>query len=342
MSGGVDSSVTAALLQEKGALVHGYFMALAQPNLAEQINQARQVAKALNIPFTVLNLQDSFERLVLTYFQKSYEIGQTPNPCVICNRTVKFGLLLDEITKECRFMATGHYAKLQSEPDGRIRLLKGEDPSKDQSYFLFRLTQNQLKRLRFPLGGYTKKYTRQLAAQRGLDRVHGQESQDVCFLKDRSVQDFLEGQLSHSRQTGPIITTTGDEIGSHNGIHRYTVGQRRGLGLPDATPWYVVGLDPEKNAVVVGKDKDLWQPTLTVGELSWTSGIPASLPKTFNVKIRSRHEPVPALVEKRPDNTCLISFDSPQRAITPGQFAVFYDDNEVIGGGEILARQDNL
>ncbi len=337
MSGGVDSSVTVAMLQEKGANVRGFFMALAQPDLDEQINQARNVAAALNIHLTVIDLQEPFEQLVLAYFQDSYENGRTPNPCVICNPTIKFGHLLDEVTKECRFMATGHYANLVKKPDGTVGLFRGKDPHKDQSYFLFRLSQNQLQRLLFPLGEFTKEYVRQLATQHGLEQVHGTESQDVCFLKSRSVQEFLEEKSPITRQAGPVINLAGEEIGMHNGVHRYTVGQRRGLGLPDATPWYVVGLDPKKNAVIVGKDEDLWQPSLHVKDISWTSGSPATLPKIFKVKIRSRHESVPAKVEEGPDGTCLISFDTPQRAITPGQFAVFYDGNEVIGGGEILA-----
>lgn len=339
MSGGVDSSVTAALLLEKGALVQGYFMALAQPDLDKQIHQARKVAEALNIPLTVLDLQEPFESLVLAYFKKSYEVGQTPNPCVICNLLVKFGLFLDEITKKCRFMATGHYALLRQISDRSIGLFKGKDPTKDQSYFLFRLTQSQLQHILFPLGGLRKNHVRQLAAERGLHQLHGQESQDVCFLKQSSVQDFLEKNSPTEGHIGPIITTTGDEIGRHFGIRRFTVGQRRGLGLPDATPWYVVGLDPEKNAVIVGKDEDLRQLTLVVGEVSWIRGTPAALPGTFDVKIRSRHTPAPATVEEKPNNTCFITFNSPQRAISPGQFAVFYDDNQIVGGGKILASQ---
>ena len=337
MSGGVDSSVTAALLIEQGAKVQGVFMSLAQPDVEQQIEQVRKVTGTLNIPLEVLDLQEPFERLVLSYFRKSYALGQTPNPCVICNRTVKFGLLLDEVKKNCHYMATGHYAQLQREPDGRVRLLKGNDPAKDQSYFLFRLSQEQLAGIHFPLGGFTKTHVRELAAQRGLDQVHGKESQDVCFLQNRTVQEFLEEKYGTDSATGPILTLQGEEIGRHAGIHRYTVGQRRGLGLPDATPWYVVGLDHKKNAVFVGKDRDLWQSALTVGRVSWMNGTPAILPDEFDVKIRSRHQPGPAKVEEGPDNTCIVTFSEPQRAITPGQFAVFYKDNEVMGGGEILA-----
>ena len=230
-------------------------------------------------------------------------------------------------------MATGHYARLEKAPNGRTRLLKGLDPKKDQSYFLHQLTQTQLAKLCFPLGDQHKTQTREHAAARGLTGLHGPESQDVCFLQDQSVAQFLDGL---GIKSGPIITISGKEIGRHNGIHHYTVGQRRGLGIPDATPYYVIHLDAPNNIVVVGKENDLWQKTLRVAGVNWSGGTAPELPQDFQVKIRYRHQGAQALVSKESGENYTVEFTEPQRAITPGQFAVFYRDEEVVGGGEIL------
>jgi len=333
MSGGVDSSTTAALLLESGARVRGIYMALAQPDLEHQIRRVQGVAAALNIPLEVVDLQAPFAQQVLGYFKTSYAGGRTPNPCVICNRRIKFGLLLDRVLETCEYMATGHYARLAKAPDGRVRLLTGLDPKKDQSYFLNQLTQAQLARLCFPLGGQSKTQTREQAAAKGLTGLHGAESQDVCFLKDQSVAQFLDDL---GIKPGPIVTSAGREIGRHQGIHHYTVGQRRGLGIPDATPYYVVRLEADQNTVVVGKEDELWQKTLRVTGVNWSSGTAPLLPRELLVKIRYRHAATPALVSADPAGGCQVVFGEPQRAVTPGQFAVFYQDDELLGGGEIL------
>jgi tRNA-specific 2-thiouridylase len=337
MSGGVDSSVTATLLKNMGHNVHGYFMALAQPELELQIERVKKVAKHLGIPLTVIDLADEFQETILDYFTSSYFEGKTPNPCIICNPRIKFGRLLEEVLAAgCDRMATGHYARIVQGPDKTFHLLKGLDPQKDQSYFLHRLSQKQLTRILMPLGEQTKETTYRLAAELGISGVHGSESQDVCFLNDSDVGSFLAQRTSVENTSGPIITLDGKEIGHHEGIHCFTVGQRKGLGIPDATPYYVVALDPAKNAVVVGKKRDLYKRELSVTDVNWTLGQQPDLPQEFFTKIRYRHPGAIARVMPAENDTFMVRFPEPQMAITPGQFAVFYNNDEVLGGGVIL------
>jgi tRNA-specific 2-thiouridylase len=337
MSGGVDSSVTAKLLKNMGLRVQGFFMALAQPDLDQQIKRVKKVAEHLNVSLTVIDLTDEFKEAVLDYFSSSYFQGKTPNPCVFCNPRIKFGRLLEEILANgCDLMATGHYARIVKGPDQIFHLLKGLDPKKDQSYFLHRLTQEQLARILFPLGEQTKENVYKLAAELGISGIHGAESQDVCFLKYTDVGSFLAQSLSAADTSGPVITLDNKEIGRHEGIHHFTVGQRKGLGIPDSTPYYVVSLDPSQNVVVVGKKKDLYQAELKAGNVNWTAGQQPDLPHKFFTRIRYRHPGAPALVMPSENNIYTVRFDEPQMAITPGQFAVFYNDDEVIGGGEII------
>jgi len=337
MSGGVDSSVTAILLKNKGHDVHGFFMALAQPDLEQQIDRVKKVAAHLDIPLAVVDLADAFKATVLDYFTQSYFKGKTPNPCIVCNPRIKFGRLLEEILAAgCDRMATGHYARVIQAQDGTFHLLKGRDPKKDQSYFLHRLTQGQLARILMPLGGQTKESVYRMAADLGISGVHGVESQDVCFLKGRDLAEFLAQASAAEKTEGEIITLGGKVVGHHQGIHCYTVGQRKGLGIPDATPYYVAALDPENNAVLVGKKDDLWQRELAVGESSWIAGREPELPGEFVTKIRYRHQGAPARVMPSENGVYTIHFHKPQLAVTPGQFAVFYKDDEVMGGGEIV------
>lgn len=338
MSGGVDSSVTATLLKNKGYDVHGFFMALAQPDLDQQIERVKKVAAHLDIPLTVVDLADEFKEAVLDYFIHSYFEGKTPNPCILCNPRIKFGRLLEEILATgCERMATGHYARIVPPgEDGTFHLLKGLDPKKDQSYFLHRLTQEQLARILLPLGEMTKENVYRLAAALGIAGVHGAESQDVCFLKGRDLNSFMVQYSGKGKGEGPIVTLAGKEVGRHQGIHCYTVGQRKGLGIPDATPYYVLALDLQHNAVVVGKKEDLWQRGLLVGDANWISGREPELPGEFFTKIRYRHEGAPARVTGAEQGHYRVLFQEPQLAITPGQFAVFYHGDEVIGGGMIL------
>jgi len=336
MSGGVDSSVAAALLQQQGARVQGVFMALAQPDLAEQLQRVRAVADFLKIPLTVVDLAEPFRRLVVNYFCASYFAGETPNPCVVCNRTIKCGLLLEQVRERlgAELLATGHYARIIGETTTGYRLLQGADPKKDQSYFLGMLTQAQLGQLCFPLGTFWKEEVYTLAAGFGLAFGHTAESQDICFLKNQPVADFLAAHSPGQARPGPMLTVQGKELGRHPGIHRYTIGQRRGLGLPDATPWYVVGIDPARDAVVVGKEADLWRQELVLPVVHWLNTLPPTLPRRCMVKIRSR-QPACHVEIARCDGGVRLTFAEPQRAVTPGQFAVFYEGEEVLGCGEI-------
>jgi len=270
MSGGVDSSVAAALLQKDGYYVHGFFMALAQGDLDKQVARVQKIADHLEIPLTVIDLSKEFSEAVLDYFCTSYEQGRTPNPCVVCNPVIKFGRLLDAVKEHgCDYLATGHYARIVQNPDNSFSLLKGLDPKKDQSYFLCRLTQKQLARIIFPHGEHAKEEVYGMAAELGLAGKHGSESQDVCFLKDQDVGDFLSDRLPIPPSSGFIITADGTEIGTHPGIHHFTIGQRRGLGIPDATPYYVIAIRPQDNTIVVGKKEDLWQDIVLVKDVRW-------------------------------------------------------------------------
>ncbi len=337
MSGGVDSSVTARLLKDKGYQVQGFFMALAQPDLDQQIERVKKVTAHLDISLNIIDLAIAFRETVLDYFTSSYFRGKTPNPCVFCNPRIKFGRLLEEIRAHgCELMATGHYARIREDPDGTFHLLKGRDPKKDQSYFLHRLTQEQLSGILFPLGEQTKENVYTMARELGISGVHGAESQDVCFLQDTDVSTFLAQNSMAEKTAGPVIDLDGKEIGRHGGIHGFTVGQRKGLGIPDATPYYVVALDPEKNAVVVGKKDDLFQKELSVTQVNWIAGKEPDLPEEFFTRIRYRHQGAQAKVMPAKNSAHPVRFREPQLAITPGQFAVFYNDDEVIGGGEIV------
>jgi tRNA-specific 2-thiouridylase len=338
MSGGVDSSVTAALLQKQGARVQGVFMALAQPDLEEQLHRVRAVADFLEIPLAVVDLAEPFQREVVDYFCASYFAGKTPNPCVICNRTIKFGRLLAAAreTFGADLLATGHYARISGDETTGYRLRQGVDPKKDQSYFLGMLSQAQLAHLCFPLGSFRKEEVYDLAAELGLAFQHTAESQDICFLKQQSVAEFLALHSPGQARLGPMLTLQGREIGRHAGIHHYTVGQRRGLGLPDATPWYVAGLDPTRDAVVIGKDADLWQQEVLLPAVHWLAGQPPSLPRVCMVKIRSRHPACQAEIASLDGGGGVrLTFSESQRAVTPGQFAVFYEGEVVLGCGEI-------
>jgi len=337
MSGGVDSSVTATLLKNMGHDVYGFFMALAQPDLGQQIERVKKVAEHLDIPLTVIDLAAEFKETVLDYFTSSYFDGRTPNPCVFCNPKIKFGRLLEEILcTGCDFMATGHYARVIEGTDKVFHLLKGQDPKKDQSYFLHRLTQQQLSRILFPLGEHTKENVYRMAKKLGISAVHGAESQDVCFLKGKDLKSFMAQFCHEDYEEGSIVTLDDKVVGNHHGIQGFTVGQRKGLGIPDATPYYVVALDPVKNEVVVGKKEDLYRCELSVRDVNWTAGREPDLSHDFSTRIRYRHAGAPARIMPAQKGTYRVHFEEPQLAVTPGQFAVFYNDNEVMGGGEIL------
>jgi len=340
MSGGVDSSVTASILKKEGFEVYGFFMHLPLPDTEKHIERVSAVAEMLNISLEVVHLQKYFTHKVVNYFIESYMQGLTPNPCVICNRMVKFGYLLRfMLDRGMDKIASGHYARLV-EGRGRIPVLqKGVDPKKDQSYFLCRLTTDQLKSMILPLGNLTKKEVYMLAAEMGLDGVHGSESQDICFLAGETVASFFEKQEIMNRP-GDIVTTEGKIIGQHQGLWRYTVGQRRGLALPHTTPWYVYRLEADHNRVVVCKNEMLLKKIVCTRDMQWATEEP-SYPVRIFAQIRGSHQPSAASVDKESDDLWNITFDKPQRAVTPGQFAVLYnEDNKITGSGIIVEHVD--
>ena len=336
MSGGVDSTACALLLRERFD-VYGLLMDIGQPGFDAQVEQVGTIAETLGIAWEIVDLKRSFEQIVLHYFTTSYAAGRTPNPCMICNRDIKCGLLLDRLkTTGADQMATGHYVTTR-EVDGEIGLFRGADPVKDQSYFLARLSGRQLAHVHFPLGNMVKEETYRLVEAHGFSGFRGNESQDVCFLKDTSVADYLHSRLNapDRDRRGPIVTMDGTEIGTHDGLHRYTIGQRRGLGLPDQSPWYVRQLDAGQNRLVVCKGDELFSTGLEAGKLNWLIAEPPCTGSRFTAKIRSTHHGTPCTIASCEDQQLVVTFDEAQRAVTPGQFIVFYDGDRVIGSAEI-------
>lgn len=347
MSGGVDSSTAAWLLKEEGYEVIGATMCIGRwgqtpggparcCGLAD-IEDARRVALQLEIPFYVIPLREEFEKEVVQYFCEEYLKGRTPNPCILCNEKIKFGFFLEKALElKANFIATGHYARVYFDAEvGRYFLKKGRDRKKDQSYVLFPLTQDQLQRTLFPLGEFRKEEVRKKALQLGL-RVHDKpESQEICFIQEPSYHSFLTERLKESIDSGPILNKDGKVLGRHQGLPFYTIGQRRGLRLAKGKPLYVIGIDREKNALVVGEEKDAYSNTFRVDSVNWI--VPHKITSSMNaqVKIRYNHPGSEAILSLRGDNEVEVRFQSPQKAITPGQAAVFYDEETVMGGGWI-------
>lgn len=344
MSGGVDSSVAAAILKKQGYEVIGVFMRFwADESLrrAEAINKccsfeaysdARRVAQKLGIPIYTMNLKIPFKKWVVDYFLKEYQAGRTPNPCVECNRFIKFG----ELARKAKamgadYVATGHYARLRGEFP-KLKLLKGKDRQKDQSYFLYTLTQEQLRHILFPVGDYTKPQVRRMAKKMGLPVHAKRDSQEVCFVGAR-LQDFLKRWLKI--KSGKIVDLeTGKILGRHAGLPLYTIGQRKGLGLGGG-PWYVVAIDTKRNTLYISRDeKKLFSRELIAKKVNWISGHPPALPIHLKARIRYKHKEALCTL-KRNKNFYKIISDKPQRAITPGQSVVFYKGGEVLGGGVI-------
>lgn len=335
LSGGVDSTACALLLREQYQ-VKGFFMQLAQPNFAAQKARVESIAKKLGIPLQVINLQQEFEQRVLDYFSGSYFQGLTPNPCVICNREIKFGLFMEAILASgMDKMATGHYA-LINKKDDTYHLHSGVDPKKDQSYFLSRLTQEQLAKIIFPLGTQTKEETYRFVEKHGFDDFHGLESQDVCFLENSQIGNFLENRATGVSATGPIVSTSGKVLGRHEGLFRYTIGQRKGLGISSETPLYVVALDATANRVIVGRNEELFKKEIRVEKLHWLAGKVPDVTIDYQVRIRYSHRGATARLRTDDHGCGEIIFQEPQRAVTPGQFAVIYHDTELLGSGIII------
>ena len=346
MSGGVDSSVTAALIAQQGWDAVGISMRLyATPPSSysksccspDDLFDARMVADALGIPFYVANYQDEFQRRVIDYFVEEYQRGRTPNPCVACNNHLKFDILLKRsLALGARYLATGHFVRVDQRGE-QPRLLAGKDEGKDQSYFLFGIPREALGRLMFPLGELTKPQVRELARGLGLETADKPESQEICFVQGASYKDFVAERLKQRQIVrGLIRHTDGTVLGEHDGIHEFTVGQRRGLGLSWHEPLYVQSIRPEDGTVVVGPKQDLMSRALIAQRCNWLSFERPPGPLHCQVKIRYRSRPVPALVTVGQDaSTAFVEFEQAQRAVTPGQAAVFYRDDEVLGGGWI-------
>lgn len=340
MSGGVDSSTAAVLLKEQGEEIVGLSMQLWREDgrccSLDDLWDARRVATYLGVPYYVLNLEDQFENTVVAPFVKSYLEGETPSPCILCNNYVKFHHLVEKAAGiGADRVATGHYARVRyDESLGRWLLLRGKDRSKDQSYFLFGLTQDQLSKTVFPLGELTKPEVREIARRAGLPTSEKAESQEICFVEG-SYAEFVEKYSGAQANTsGDIVTESGGVVGTHAGIHKYTVGQRKGL-IAAGKPQYVVKIEPEFNRIVIGDDPQ--RTRFTVRDQNWIaleSIARLALPIRCDVQIRNRFEPKPAAVFLE-NGEVTVEFDAPQRAITPGQAAVFYWDDVVVGGGWI-------
>jgi tRNA-specific 2-thiouridylase len=358
MSGGVDSSAVAAVLQQQGRAVVGLTMQLwNQRRLPElqgdgpaqhrccsldDVYDAKAVAQHLNFPHYVVNFEEQFEARVVRPFVDQYLAGRTPIACTNCNNDVKFEPLLRMARQiGAERLATGHYARIRNNGDtGRWELLRARDDSKDQSYFLWGLTQEQLSRSEFPLGDLTKEEVRALARRMNLPVAEKPESMELCFVPNGSYVQFIhayskERGISLQNGEGEIVNEAGDVIGRHSGVHSFTIGQRKGLGFAAGKPLYVLSIDPEKNRVVVGEDDVLRKTNCEIEDVNWVSiEKPQALLRVF-AKIRHKHEPAPATIEPLDLNRARVTFDAPQRAITPGQAAVFYDGDRMLGGGWI-------
>lgn len=332
MSGGVDSSVAAYLLREEGHEVVGLFMRTGVDQ-GDAPQSARRVAERLGIEFAVVDLSDPF-RGIIDYFCDEYCRGRTPNPCILCNPRMKFSHLFGKARQRgAELLATGHYARI--EKGERRRLLRGVYRAKDQSYFLCRLTQDQLGRAVFPNGDKTKPRVREIARAAGLPVVERAESQEVCFVPENGYRPFLRERRPAAFRKGLLKDTSGAVLGEHGGHPLFTIGQRRGLGVAVGEPRYVVRIDAKKNEVVVGPREDLFRDSLTVADVNWVSIPPPASDLRVEVQIRYAHRAAPATLRPLPTDRAAITFDKPQLAITLGQAAVFYDGEVLLGGGWI-------
>lgn len=348
MSGGVDSSVAAALLVEQGYDVVGMMLRLwSEPGRGtnapqnrcctpDQIAEARYVAGLLNIPFYVIDVQDFFRQSIVQFFIDEHALGRTPNPCIRCNRVIRFNYLMERaIAIGADYLATGHYARVERTREGGFLLRRAVDDSKDQSYVLHVLTQRDLARTIFPVGGFMKHEVRELALRFGLPVSHKQESMDLCFLGDNDYRRFLGEYAPDKLRPGPILGPGGEVLGQHGGLPLYTIGQRKGLGLIHSEPLFVLGKDTDRNTLLVGTRAQLGQAELIVRQMNWLAGLPPELPIRAQVKIRYRAIAVPARVTPLAADAAHVLFDEPVLGATPGQGAVFYDDDVCLGGGLI-------
>ena len=349
MSGGIDSSVAVHLMKEQGFECIGATMKLYDNEdigvdrsktccSLSDVEDARRVAQSYDIPYYVLNFSEDFDKEVIQRFVDTYMEGGTPNPCIECNRYMKFAKLMHRMYElGYDYVVTGHYARVEkNEQTGRFELKKGLDDTKDQSYVLYNLTQEQLAHTLFPLGSYRKTEIRELANNLYFVNANKPDSQDICFVPDGDYGSFIERHENRQFEKGEFVTRDGEVLGEHKGIIRYTTGQRRGLGLSLKEPMYVLEKDMEKNQVILGRNEDLFSTTLTANDLNWISIEKLTAPMRCTAKARYKQKEAGALLEPIDENTIRLTFDEPQRAITRGQAVVFYDGDVVIGGGKIL------
>ena len=360
MSGGVDSSAAAAILKEQGHDLIGFTMQLWNQRRGISVDEngeplpsrccslddvydARRVAEELGFPFYVLNLEREFERDVVQPFVTSYLNGETPIPCVSCNSRLKFASL-DQLAANlgCDKVATGHYARVEyDEESNRYRLFRASNLDKDQSYFLWELTQDQLSRAMFPLGEMSKPEVREVAREHSLAVAEKSESQEICFVPDGNYAGFIDRYLEAEQASerlpgvGEIVDARGTAVGQHTGIHRYTIGQRRGIGIAGPQPLYVTNIDAARNRIVVGEQDDLLSKEFTAAGVNWVAFDELGESVRAEVRVRYRHQPAEATITPSENNRVRVKFDEPQRAITPGQATVFYRGDEVVGGGWI-------
>ena len=340
MSGGVDSAVAAGLAMEAGFSCLGSTMVLCQK--PEEIKDAEAVAQRLGLPFRIIDAAEPFRKLVQEEFLRCYEQGLTPNPCITCNRTVKFGYLLDRARElGCDTVVTGHYARVEwDEATGQYLLKKAADRQKDQSYFLSTLTREQLSHVYFPLGELTKEQVRRIAEDKGFLNAKKRDSQDICFVPDGDYMTFLETFSGKKYPAGDFLDREGNVVGRHRGAVAYTLGQRKGLGLAMGEPVYVCGKDIEKNTVTVGPNEALFSRALVAEDFNWIASPALTEPLRVMAKARSRMTEQPATVYPEEGGRVRVVFDEPQRAITPGQTVALYDGDTVLGGGRITGVTD--
>lgn len=351
MSGGVDSSVAAALLLEKGYEVVGVTLKLWDENEDEcerfgggccsldDVNDARMVAFKLGIPHYVLNFKDAFKRDVVDYFVSEYLEGRTPNPCIACNRFIKFEGLIDKAkAMGFDFVATGHYARIiKNDESGRMELHRGAFYNKDQSYVLYNFTQEQLARTLMPLGEISKDTTREIAAKFGFSIAAKPDSQEICFVPDQDYAKFIEKYTGIKSKPGNFVDKNGQILGTHKGISYFTIGQRKGLGIAFGKPMFVSGIDPATNEVILSDEADIFKNVLTAGNLNYIEIPSLEKPMEIQAKIRYSAQPAAAMLSPLTEDTAKVVFKQPQRAITPGQSVVFYHGDSVVGGGTILS-----
>jgi tRNA-specific 2-thiouridylase len=350
MSGGVDSSVAAALLAEQGHDVIGVSMQLYDNSQVtasgqrafgtcctiDDLYDARRVAATIGIPHYIVNFESQFGEHVISNFVREYVHGRTPIPCSHCNSDLKFAELLDRAKAfDAEQLATGHYARIERDGAGRFHLHRGADHAKDQTYFLFSLTQDQLSRAAFPVGRLDKPSVRAHAERLNLHVTQKPDSQEICFVPDGNYAAFVERRAPDATRPGTVVAGDGRVLGTHAGVHRFTIGQRKGLGLSSTEPLYVTAINPETAQVVVGSRDDLGRTSLTASTVNWICGQGPAEWLSVTAQIRHRHAAAPARVRSTDDGRAEVEFDAPQTAITPGQAVVFYDDDEVLGGGWI-------